>query len=145
VFLRVDADKERGNIDHLLANTDVALSDQNTSMVDGLGKTLLKDLGLESSLHESLSGQLKDIIEGVLLVSQKTISLQAAEKRRSLEESLGVFWVQSEESTSRLRSGGEVGMKRESSKRNDAYLTNFGEKELDTPDLSLATKSIFTA
>jgi hypothetical protein len=112
VFLRVDADKERGNIDHLLANTDVALSDQNTSMVDGLGKTLLKDLGLESSLHESLSGQLKDIIEGVLLVSQKTISLQAAEKRRSLEESLGVFWVQSEESTSRLRSGGEVGMKR---------------------------------
>ena len=86
----------------MLANTDVTLSDQNTSMVNGLSETLLEDFGLKSSLHESLSGELEDIIEGVLLVSQETISLQAAEKRRSLEESLGIFWVQSEESTSRL-------------------------------------------
>jgi hypothetical protein len=102
VFLRVNADNERWDIDHLLTNTDVALSDQDTSMVDGLGKTLLKDLGLKSSLHESLSGQLKDIIEGVLLISHEAISLQAAKKRRGLEKSLWVFWVQSEESTGRL-------------------------------------------
>jgi hypothetical protein len=102
VLLGVATDKEGRHVDHLLANTDVSLSDKNTGVVDGLGKTLLEDLGLESALHESLSGKLENIIEGVLLVSQETVSLEAADKRGSLEESLRILQVQSQKGTGRL-------------------------------------------
>jgi hypothetical protein len=93
VLLRVNSDNEGGDIDDLFADTDVALSDQHTGVVDGLGKTLLEDFGLKSSLHESLSGQLEDVIERVLFVSQETVSLQATEEWGGLEESLRILGV----------------------------------------------------
>jgi len=46
VLLRVHAHQEGGNVDELLPDPDVALSDQDTGMVDGLGQRLLEDLGL---------------------------------------------------------------------------------------------------
>ena len=69
----------------MLSYSDVSLSNKDTSMVNGLGKVELEDFSLESSFHENLGGELKNIIEGVLFVSHKTISLQAANKRRCLE------------------------------------------------------------
>jgi hypothetical protein len=46
VLLRVEADNERRNVDDLLADADVALTDQDTGVVNGLGETELVDLGL---------------------------------------------------------------------------------------------------
>jgi hypothetical protein len=60
-------------------------------VVDGLCKPLLENLSLQPTLHQSLRGELEDIIEGVLLVSHETVALQAADKRRSFEKSLGVL------------------------------------------------------
>ena len=102
MLLGINADKEGRHIDDLLADTDVSLSDKDASMVNGLGESLLEDLCLQSAFHESLGGQLQDIIKGVLLVSQKTVSLKAADERGGLEESLGILEVQSQESTGSL-------------------------------------------
>ena len=49
MLLGVETDDERRNVDDLLADSDVALSDENTGVVDGLGETELVDLGLEPS------------------------------------------------------------------------------------------------
>ena len=124
VLLRVYANRERGDVDDLLSNTDMSLSNQNTGVVDGLGKTELQDLSLKTALHETLSGELKNIIERVLLLSHKTKSLQSADERRSLEEALGVLGVKGEKST--------------------GSLSHFGKHELHAPDLTLAAETIFT-
>jgi hypothetical protein len=52
--LGLDSDNERGNVDNLLSNPDVPLSDEDSGVVDRLGKPRLEDLSLESSLHEVL-------------------------------------------------------------------------------------------
>jgi hypothetical protein len=39
-LLRVQSDDKRGNVDHLLADTDVPLPDENSGVVDGLGETV---------------------------------------------------------------------------------------------------------
>lgn len=46
VLLRVETDNERWDVDDLLANTDVSLADQNTSVMDRLGEAELVDTGL---------------------------------------------------------------------------------------------------
>ncbi len=71
-------------------------------MVNGLGKVLLEDLSLQSALHEDLGGELQDIIEGVLVFSEDTVALQAADERRSLEKSLWVLGIQSKKGTGSL-------------------------------------------
>ena len=38
-LLGVQSDNERGNVDHLLSDTDVPLPDEDTGVVDGLGET----------------------------------------------------------------------------------------------------------
>jgi hypothetical protein len=47
----------------LLANTDVSLTDEDTSVVDGFGETRLEDLGLETSLHEIFDLEGEYVIE----------------------------------------------------------------------------------
>jgi hypothetical protein len=103
VLLRVGSDGERRHVDYLLANTDVSLSDEHASVVDGLGESLLEDLGLQTTLHQSLRGQLKNIIQSVLLIGHKTVTLQAADKGGGLKQALGVLAVQGKEGTSSLQ------------------------------------------
>lgn len=38
MFFGVGADKERWDVDHLLSDTDVALADQNSGVMDGFGE-----------------------------------------------------------------------------------------------------------
>jgi len=63
VLLAVETDDERGDVDDLLANADVALLDQDTGVVDRLGKTELEDLGLEAALEEILGLEVEHVIE----------------------------------------------------------------------------------
>jgi len=46
MLLRVQANDEGGNVDDLLADSDVSLADENTGVVDGLGEPELVDTGL---------------------------------------------------------------------------------------------------
>jgi hypothetical protein len=102
VLLGVGSDNERGDVDNLLANANVALSNQHTGMVDGLGQSLLENLSLKTALQESLGGKLQDIIQRALLLSHQTESLQSANKGGGLEESLGVLGVKSQQGTGGL-------------------------------------------
>jgi hypothetical protein len=102
VLLGVNSDKERRHIHHLLSNTDMSLSDQHAGMMDGLGKTLLENFSLEATFHESLGGQGKDVLKGVLLIGQKSISLKTTDQRGSLEDTLGILKVKSQKGTGGL-------------------------------------------
>lgn len=124
VLLGVNSDQERRHIHHLLSNTDMSLSNQHTGVVNGLGKTLLEDLGLKAALHKSLSGQGKDVLKGVLLVGQESVSLKAADKRGGLKNALGVLQVKSQKGT--------------------GSLSDLGKNKLHSPDLSLAAKTVLT-
>lgn len=61
--MRVKTNNERRNVDDLLSNTDVPLTDQDTGVVDRLGESRLEDLSLETTLEEILNLESEDVIE----------------------------------------------------------------------------------
>merc|ERR1711957_288140 len=63
---------ERRDSDELLADGDVSLSDEDSRHVDGFGEVSLDDEGLESSLHELVDGQTKDVIELTLVLVEES-------------------------------------------------------------------------
>lgn len=101
------------------------LSDENSGVVDGLGKTGLEDLGLESSLHEVLSLEGQHVIESHSGLVEHTDSHKSSDKGVSLEKPLGVLGVELEE-----LSGGS---------------SDLGESKLNSPDLSLVPQSVLSS
>jgi hypothetical protein len=116
VLLGVEADHEGGDVDDLLADTvvllaghtrlgvrgdipDVALADEDTGVVDGLGKTELVDAGLEAALQEVLDLQGQDVIEPHAGLVEHTDTDETANERVTLEQALGVLLVKSQERT----------------------------------------------
>ena len=122
VLLRGDSDHERWNVNHLLANGDVSLSDHDSGVVNRVGDLALSNEGLESSLHELVDGQTKDVIELSFVFFQQTESHDSADQGISFELS---SWVVSRESEE--LSGG---------------LSESGQSELDSPHFSLVPESI---
>lgn len=49
ILLGVESDNERRNVDDLLADSDVPLPDENTSVVNGLGETVKSQTPLQNS------------------------------------------------------------------------------------------------
>jgi hypothetical protein len=99
VLLRVETDDERGHIDDLLADADVALADQDTGVVDGLGKTELVDEGLETALQEVLNLQGQDVIELHARLVEDTDTDQTANEGIAFEQTLGVLLVEGKQLT----------------------------------------------
>jgi len=99
VLLGVETDNERRDVDDLLANTDVSLADENTSVVDGLGQTELVDTGLQTTLQEILNLQGQHIIELHAGFVEDTNTDETANEGVSFEESLGVLLVEGEQLT----------------------------------------------
>ena len=99
VLLGVKTDNERGNVHDLLADADVTLTDEDTGVVDGLGKTKLVDASLQATLQEVLDLQGKDVIELHAALVEDTDTDQTANESIALEETLGVLLVKSEELT----------------------------------------------
>jgi hypothetical protein len=124
VLLRVESDDERGDVDDLLADSDVPLSDEDSSVVDRLGESRLEDLSLESSLHEVLGLEGKHVIESHSGLVKHTDSHKSSDERVSLEESLGVLGLELEE-----LSGSS---------------SDLGEGQLNSPDLSLVPESVLS-
>jgi hypothetical protein len=124
VLLGVETDNERRDIDDLLANTDVTLTDQDTGVVDGLCKTELEDLGLKATLQEILDLQGQDVIELHLVLVQDTDADQAANQRVTLEEAAGVLVLQGQELT--------------------GSTTDVGQREANAPDLTLVAETVLS-
>ena len=99
MLLGVKTDNERGNVHDLLADADVTLTDEDTGVVDGLGKTELVDASLQATLQEVLDLQGKDVIELHAALVEDTDTDQTANESIALEETLGVLLVESKELT----------------------------------------------
>ncbi len=63
VLLAVDTDHERGNVNQVLADSDVTLLDNAASMVDGGGHVLFFNNGLQAAVQEFLDGQTEHVIQ----------------------------------------------------------------------------------
>ena len=100
MFLGAGPNVETRYIYELTSDTDMALPNEDTGMVDGLRKTLLVDLCLKTALKELLRGKLKDVIKFELVLGQEAIARHATEKGSTLEDALGVLWVEGEQCTS---------------------------------------------
>jgi hypothetical protein len=141
VLLGVETDDERRNVDDLLANTDVSLTDENTGVVDGLGKTELVDTGLQTTLQEILNLQGQHVIELHAGFVKNTNTDETANEGISFEETLWVLLVKGEQLTTtsldNLDSMFEICPIPSST-------TNLGEGELDTPDLTLVAETVLS-
>lgn len=120
--MAVQSDNERRNVNHLLADSDVSLSDKDSSVVDRLSQTRLEHLGLQSSLHEVLSLERQNVIESHSLVVEHTDSYQSSDQSVTLEKSLGVLVFELEE-----LSGSS---------------SDLGKGQLNSPDLSLVSETV---
>jgi len=125
VLLGRRANRERGHVDHLLANTNVALNNQNASMVDALGHSLLEDLALKTALQELLGVERENHIQLVLILRHQTPLVHTPEESLTLKDALGILVSQSQELT--------------------GYSTSLGEHQLRAPNLPLAPQSILSA
>lgn len=99
MLLGVETDNEGGHVDDLLADTDVALADQDTGVVDGLGETELVDTGLEAALQEILDLEGQDVIELHAALVKDTDTDETANQGIAFEETLGVLLVEGKKLT----------------------------------------------
>ena len=102
MLLRINMDHEGRRVDNLLTNTDVSLLNELTSVVNGLGKTELEDLSLQSAVHELRGGKFENVIELHVFLRDKTETSHTTDDGSTLEDSAGILLVQSEEFTSSL-------------------------------------------
>lgn len=80
VLLRADSHEVAGNVDELLADGDVSLSNENTSVMNGVGELSLGNDGLETSLHHLGKGETEHVIELSLIFLEETESNHSSDK-----------------------------------------------------------------
>lgn len=149
MLLGVKTDDERGHVDDLLADTDVALADEDTGVVDGLGKAELVDTSLEATLKEILDLEGEHVIELHAGLVEHTDTHETANQGVAFEETLGVLLVEGEQLTVGVVRSSKAWMTLdtclcivECEKCIPGSTTNLGQGELDTPDLTLVLQTI---
>ena len=121
VVLRGSSDVERGNVDHLLADSDVSLSQEDTGVVHRLSHVLLHEHSLEASLEELVKSQTENVIKGSLAFLEKAELHDSSNQSVTFELPPWVVLIEGEQLTSSL--------------------SEFGQTELDSPDFSLASET----
>ena len=124
MLLGGDSDHEGWNINDLLSNGDVSLSDKDSGVMDAGSELSLGDKGLESSFHELVNGKTENVIELSLVLLQQTELDNSSNESVTLEDSLGIV----------LQEGHEL----------SGSLSKLGEGELNSPHFSLVLKSVGT-
>lgn len=116
-LLGVETDDERGNVDDLLSDSNVPLTNKDTSVMYRLGKSTsnqhfdtrtrrkrnppeLEHLSLQTTLQKVLSLQCQHVIESHALIIEHTDSDQSSNQGVTFEKSLGVFVVEFKEFSS---------------------------------------------
>lgn len=70
------------------------LADEDASVMDRLGETLLKYKRLQAALEEIVGLEREDVIELVLGVVEETILVHTGHQSLSLENALGVLLIE---------------------------------------------------
>ena len=104
---------------------DVTLADEDTRVVDRLGETQFEDLGLKSALQEIFNLESQHVIKTHAGLVKHTNTDKSADKGVTLEQPLGVFWIELKKLT--------------------GSTTNFGKDERDPPDLTLVTETVLSS
>ena len=125
VALRGGADDEGGGHDDLLGNGDVALTDEDASVVHGLGEADLVHNGLEATLENVGDGEGEDVIQLILVGLEESEVVAATEEGGTLKLTALVGLGEGQEGT-----GGT---------------THVGEGQVDAPDLTLAAEAVLSA
>ena len=127
----------------------MALADQDTSVVDRLGKTELVDTGLETALQEVLNLEGQDVIELHAGLVKDTDTYETANESVTLEEALGVLLVESKKRTGKLLANSylahcaSIQLRAGSCNENlPSGTTDLGQGQLDAPDLTLVAETI---
>jgi hypothetical protein len=102
----------------------VTLANENTSVVDGLGKTELEDLSLETTFQEILNLKTQDVIELHAGLIEHTNADKTTDKSVTLEKTTGILLIELKELTSST--------------------TDLGEGVTDTPDFTLVLETKLT-
>jgi len=100
--LTVTTDKEGRNVNKLLANTDVTLKDQHTSVVDGTSKLGLEDDGLKTTLKEILVLKSKHVIELILVLRKNTHLVKTTKHCTTFKHTTLVILVKGQKGTCTL-------------------------------------------
>jgi hypothetical protein len=124
VLIGRGGDHEGRDVDHLLANRDVSLSDVHSGLMNGLGEVLVHDNGLKSSLEELVSVETEDVIELSLAFLEESESADSSDEGVTFEESSGISLVEGEELS--------------------GSLSELSERKLNSPDFSLVTETVLT-
>lgn len=121
----------------------MTLADQDTGVVDRLGKTELVDTGLKTTLQEILNLQGQDIIELHAGLIEYTNTNQTTNQGVTFEETLGVLLVESKKLT-KQKTGQIIRLSNSMAKviSIPSSTTNLGKGELDTPHLTLVAKTV---
>ena len=98
------------------------LADENTCVVDGLGKAGLEDLSLEAALQEVLNLEGEHVIETHAVLVEHTDADKAANEGVTLKQALGVLVVELEQLTRRT--------------------TDLGQNQRNAPDLPLVAETV---
>ncbi len=69
-------------------------------MMNGASQILLQNLSLEATLEQILNLQAQHVIELVLALLKHTTTVQTTEQSSTLEQTLGIFLVKSQQLTS---------------------------------------------
>ena len=103
MLLGSELDHERWNIDHLLANSDVSLSDHDSSVMDTLGELVsLGNNGLKSSEHELINGKTENVIEGLFVFLHETELDDSSNEGITFELSSWIVLIKGHEFSSSL-------------------------------------------
>ena len=78
----------------------MALPDEDTGVVNGLGQAALEDLGLETTLQEVLDLEGQHVVETHARLVEHTDANETANERVTLEETLGILGIELEKLTS---------------------------------------------
>lgn len=124
VLLRLQSDHERWNVDDLLTDGNVSLSNQHSGVVDRSGQTQLENLGLQSSLQEVLDSQGQNVIQLHSVLGQDTDSHQSSDQSVTFEQSLLILVVSGQQVTSSS--------------------SDLGQLESNSVNLSLVLQTVFT-
>lgn len=118
----------------------MTLLDQDTGVVDGLGEAKLVHAGLETTLQEVLDFKGQDVIELHARLIEHTDADQTANQGVTLEQTLGVLLVESEQLTAKPSIPCPQVC--------DLFLhipsstTNLRQGKLDTPHLTLVAEAV---
>jgi hypothetical protein len=118
------ADHEGGSGDDLLSDSDVALEDEATSLVDGASVAVLEDEGLEAAFKNISDGEGQDVIELVLGFFEETEIVATAEEGVTFEDTARVGFTEGKKKT--------------------GSTTHLGEDDVDAPDFRLAAETVLT-